>query len=219
MAHYAPPPPAAAPTKPTKPATNAVFEPSKVTAPPVTPQHATKIKRVPTTPAKIKTTPSKTKATPAKKAKPVATKSGEVNLSGKGYEIETLEGVGPKTGKALRAINIATVDDFLKKAQMASSRSDIAKKISVRPKMVDSWASMSDLLRIKGMDHQSAELMHASGITTIADLAKQTPSRFITKMTKVNNAGKRSIAPEIPSKTNVSDWISQASKMKAVIEV
>ncbi|GEM_PF-1499569 len=141
-----------------------------------------------------------------------------VNLNGKGYEIETLEGVGPKTGIALRDININTIADFLKNGHLASQRSSIAAKIAVRPKMVDSWASMSDLLRVDGVDHQAAELMHKSGLKTVADLAKQDSSSFITKMEETNTAGKRSIAPEVPSTDSVNSWIDQAKSMKAVVE-
>ena len=141
-----------------------------------------------------------------------------VNLGGSGYEIETLEGVGPKTGVALRDIGITTIAGFLTNAYLASQRSDIAAKIAVRPKMVDSWASMSDLLRVDGVDHQAAELMHKSGLKNVADLAKQDSASFITKMEEVNTAGKRSIAPEVPSNDSVSSWVTQAKSMKTVVK-
>lgn len=143
----------------------------------------------------------------------------EAHLSTEGYEIETLEGVGPKTGTSLREIGIATISDFLQHGAAPAERSKIASSIAVRPKMVDSWASMSDLLRIKGLDHQAAELIHKSGINTVTDLSQQNVATFSAKMEAVNTAGKRSIAPEVPSSSLMTDWISQASGMKSVIEV
>lgn len=170
----------------------------------------------------------KTEAPPAevKKAeKPKSTEKAatanpsEVNLSVKGYEIETLEGVGPKTGEALRKNGIKTISDFLEQAVTSSQRSEIASKIAVRPKMVDSWASMSDLLRIKGIDHQAAELIHKSGINTVTELSQQNVDTFSAKMETVNNAGKRTIAPEVPSRGLLTDWVSQASNMKSAIKI
>lgn len=142
-----------------------------------------------------------------------------VNLSGKGYEIETLEGVGPKTATALREIGIATISDFLRQAHTPEQREYIASQIAVRPKMVHSWASMSDLLRIHGIDHQSAELMHKSGIHSVADLAKKNVSTFVSEMEHTNTAGKRSIAPQVPTSNQMSLWIAEASTMKPAIKL
>ncbi len=142
-----------------------------------------------------------------------------VDLNGVGYEIGTLEGVGPKTALAMRAIQIDTIFAFLENGHLPQQRAEIASKVSVRPKMVDSWASMSDLLRIEGVDHQSAELMHKSGILVVADLASQNAGAFIEKMKQVNTAGKRSISPTIPSEASVENWISQAAELNEVVKI
>ena len=138
-------------------------------------------------------------------------------LAGQGYEVETLEGVGPKTGKALRAAGIATLADFLLKGYKPQQRAEIATQISVRPKMIDSWASMSDLLRIEGVDHQTAELMVKSGVLTVTDLTTQQAESLQQVMEKTNKAGKRSIAPSVPSSEHIQQWIQAASKLKPVV--
>jgi len=202
---YAPPPPIAA-----KPVERVSVK--QVTPPPPPPAPAP-VKPKAVEPVRVVPTP----VAPA--AKPVSFAEFEAHLSTKGYEIETLEGVGPKTGESLREIGIATISDFLKQANLKSRRSEIASEISVRPKMVDSWASMSDLLRIKGLDHQAAELIHKSGVNTVTDLSTKSVSSFRAKMNEVNVAGKRRIAPEVPEDNHIADWIGQAAKMKSAIEV
>ena len=144
--------------------------------------------------------------------------SSNVKIDGEGYEIETLEGVGPKTGEALRKINIATVSDLLKNAYSTTQREEMAEKISVRSKLVDGWVSMSDLLRIEGIDHQAAELIVASGVKQVSDLADQHAGKLITKMEEANSAGKRSIAPEVPSEKDIMHWSKQASKLNSILK-
>jgi predicted flap endonuclease-1-like 5' DNA nuclease len=153
----------------------------------------------------------KTKVTKAK----AAPKKALEGLSKKGYEIETLEGVGPKTGKALRDAGINTIGDLLEKTKTAEERATIAKQISVRPKMVESWVSMADILRITEIDHQTAELLVKTGVADMTDLSERAADDLEKAMQATNTAGKRSIAPEVPKSDKLSAWIQQARDLAA----
>lgn len=206
----APPPP-----PPPPPPTRTEARPTPPPPPPPPAPEPKKVEPVKAEPVKVEPV----KMEPTKIITPYAPSANEVNLSMKGYEIETLEGVGPKTGVSLRGVGIETIADFLVRAHSPAQRAEIASDVAVRPKMVDSWASMSDLLRINGVDHQAAELMHKSGINSVTDLSTQNATTFIAQMEATNNAGKRSIAPEVPSNSLVTDWISQSSSMRSAIQV
>lgn len=142
-----------------------------------------------------------------------------VNLDGDGYTVETLEGVGPKTGDMFRGYGIATVGDYLRKLHSLKRREKAADDLGILVKPLHEWASMSDLLRVDGIDHQYSELTYRAGIETVADLAGSEGSSLAAKMETVNNAGKQLIAPTVPTVGEVNDWIARARGMKAVVSV
>jgi len=143
-----------------------------------------------------------------------------VNLDADGYAIETLEGIGPQTGDSFRGYGVATVGDYLRKLNQPQAREVAAESLGMsRVKMLHDWASMSDLLRVEGIDHQYAELTLAAGVQTVGELARADASSLAAQMESVNNAGKQLIAPTVPSAGEVSDWISRAKHMKAVVSV
>jgi len=143
-----------------------------------------------------------------------------VNLDGDGYGIETLEGIGPQTGDSFRGYGVATVGDYLRKLNQPEQREEAAASLGMsRVKMLHDWASMSDLLRVDGIDHQYSELTWAAGVHTVADLAGSNAAALTAEMERVNNAGKQLIAPTVPTQSEVSSWISRAKNMKAVVRV
>ena len=142
-----------------------------------------------------------------------------VDLDGEGYDIETLEGIGPQTGELFRGYGVSTVGDYLRKLHTPSSREQAAKDLDILVKPLHDWASMSDLLRVEGIDHQNAELIYAAGVSTVGQLANSNASELVDEMSAVNSAGKQSIAPTVPATDDVSDWIARARGMSPVISI
>ena len=81
-----------------------------------------------------------------------------IDLDADEYLIETLEGIGPQTGNLFREYGVHTVGDFLRKLHRPASREQAAKDLNILVKPLHNWASMADLLRVDGLDHQAAEL-------------------------------------------------------------
>jgi hypothetical protein len=142
-----------------------------------------------------------------------------VNLDADEYLIETLEGIGPQTGNLFREYGIHTVGDFLRKLHRPASRDQAAKDLNILVKPLHDWASMADLLRVEGIDHQWAELTLATGITTIGELANSNANDLVAEMTTVNSAGKQLVAPTVPNVDQVNAWINKAKNMSPVITV
>ena len=143
----------------------------------------------------------------------------DINLDEEIYDIETLEGIGPQTGDLFRGYGISSVGDFLRKLHSPSSRKQAAKDLNILEKPLHDWASMSDLLRVVGIDHQYAELAHAAGIKTVGELGRSDAEYLTAEMVRVNSAGKQLIAPTAPSSDVVSDWINTAKDMSPVVSV
>ena len=143
----------------------------------------------------------------------------DVDLDGDEYKIETLEGIGPKTGNLLRGYDVVSVGDYLRKLHSPLRRERAADDLGILVKPLHEWASMSDLLRVSGIDHQDAELLFVSDILTVADLAEQSADDLVAEMERVNNAGKQLISPVVPLEDDVRSWIASARGMNAVVSV
>lgn len=143
-----------------------------------------------------------------------------VNLDSDDYAVETLEGIGKYTGQRFREEGgIATVADVLRNLKTQDQRVEFSEKMGMKIQPIHEWASMADLLRIEGMDHQFAELTQACGVHTIAQLAVQKPKKFTQLMAKTNTSRRQLIAPIAPEEHDVFEWIEQAKAMPAVVEM
>lgn len=140
-----------------------------------------------------------------------------VDLDGDGYAVETLEGIGPQTGKLFRGYNVPTVGAYLRNLHSAGLREKAATDLGIKIEPIHEWASMSDLLRVAGIDHQYSELTYRAGVKTVGELASSQSDALASKMEQVNNAGTQLIAPTVPSVDEVASWIAKAKHMKAVV--
>jgi len=141
------------------------------------------------------------------------------HLDGDGYDIETLEGIGPQTGNQFRSIGVSTVGDYLRHLHTAEQREDAAERLEIRVKPLHGWASMADLLRVRGVNHQYSELLQESGVLTIGQLASSDSAALTSKMAEVNVAGKQKIAPEVPTSSEVASWVREAGTMDDIISL
>ncbi len=140
-----------------------------------------------------------------------------VDLEAEAYNVQTMEGIGPSTGDLFRGYGVATVGDYLRKLHAPHQREQASKDLNILRKPLDNWASMADFLRVDGIDHQFAELLQASGLATIKELANSDAAHLAKHMDEVNKSGKQLIAPTSPSSDQIENWIGQARGMAQVV--
>ena len=127
------------------------------------------------------------------------------------YDIEEIEGIGKGFGKRLRSIDIATTTDLLAKSTTLEERELIIKTVKVEPVLVEAWINMANLIQVPGIRGQFAELLEASGITSVDSLAQQKPSDLTQKMKEVNEKEHRTRVN--PTEEMVFEWIGAAKKL------
>lgn len=122
--------------------------------------------------------------------------------------IESIEGIGGKTGQVLRNAGVYTVERLLETACTKSGRKGLAKATGLNEKTLLRCVNMADLFRIKGVASQYAELMEAAGVDTVKELRNRNSENLAGKMAEVN-AAKR-LVRVTPSSKVVSKWVAQA---------
>ncbi len=141
-----------------------------------------------------------------------------VELTGQAYDIETLEGIGPKIGERMREAGMETIKDFISRARLPEHREQIAQLARVMRSDVDLWAGMSDLMRIPGLNHQASELIYKTGVKTAEELGAVNASEFKEKAEAVNAAGAKRIAPTVPALEEFMNFIAIAKQLKPFVK-
>jgi len=129
--------------------------------------------------------------------------------------IEKIEGIGPKTGEALRKAGIRTVDSLLDSAADKRSRAALADKTGISEARLLKCVNMADLFRISGVASQYAELLECAGVDTVKELKHRNAENLAATMAEVNKT--KNLVRRAPSSTVVSDWVAQAKKLPAKI--
>jgi predicted flap endonuclease-1-like 5' DNA nuclease len=133
-----------------------------------------------------------------------------------GTPIEAIEGIGPGFGGKLRADGIDTIEKLLTTCATDEGVAEVCKCVDLDETTVRNWATMADLMRIKGLGGQWAELMWRSGISSVQDLASQEVAPLRLRFREVNDAEHR--VAELPGENRVTGFIDQARSLDPVLQ-
>ncbi len=131
------------------------------------------------------------------------------------YPLEFIESVGQASANKLRAIGINNCLELLKQGYFARGRADIAEKSGIAGKRILTWVNHVDLYRIKGVGSEYADLLEASGVDTVVELAQRNPANLFTRMNEVNVEKK--LVRKLPTQSQVQDWVAQAKGLPRII--
>ena len=130
--------------------------------------------------------------------------------------IETIEGIGQAYAAKLLSIDIKTTDQLLEKGATKKGRKVISEETGISEKLILTWINHCDLFRIKGIGPQYAELLEASGVDTVPELATRNPENLLAKMTEINDAKK--LVRAMPYLKQVHKWVEQAKNLPKVVK-
>jgi len=130
-------------------------------------------------------------------------------------QLAEIEGIGAAYATKLEAAGIASVEDLLTKGATPAGRDAIAAGAGITTKLIGEWVNHADLMRIKGVGSEYADLLEAAGVDTIPELAQRVPANLATRLTEVNDA--KSLVRRVPTESEVTDWVSQAKNLPRVI--
>ena len=124
-------------------------------------------------------------------------------------KISLIEGIGPALAKKLEKAKIRSVHGLLKHGATRAGRKKIADASGISESQVLEWVNMADLMRIKGIGKQFAELLEAAGVDTIKELKTRNPENLYQKIAEVNKAKK--LTRRVPSLKMVRDFVKKAN--------
>jgi predicted flap endonuclease-1-like 5' DNA nuclease len=131
------------------------------------------------------------------------------------YKIDDIEGIGPAYAKKLAAADIKTTQDLLDKCGARKGRKAIAKLADISEKLLLTWTNMADMVRIKGIGPQYAELLEAAGVDTIKELRTRNLANLTAKLAEVQKEKKT--CKTAPAESVIAGWIEQAKDMDPAV--
>lgn len=152
-------------------------------------------------------------------SKPAAKSGGAAGKKPSGpTNIEDIEGIGPKMASQLAKANVKTIAQLLDSGKSRAGREALAEKSGIKIDSITAWVKAADLLRISAMTPDWAELLIASGVDSVKELAQRDPANLHATMQKTNTSGAKSISPDVPSADQLGTFIAQAKGMPAMYE-
>lgn len=132
------------------------------------------------------------------------------------YAIIDIEGIGEVYAKKLKDAGITTTKALLEAAATKKQRADLAEKTGISGALILTWANHADMMRVRGIGPQYAELLEASGVDTVKELAHRVPANLAAKMKEVNE--KKNLTNGQISEKSITKWVAEAKGLEPVMK-
>jgi predicted flap endonuclease-1-like 5' DNA nuclease len=130
-------------------------------------------------------------------------------------KIADIEGIGPAFEAKLKAAGVETVEGLLKAGATPAGRKGLEEKTGIRHDLVLTWVNHADLYRIKGVGSEYSELLEATGVDTVAELAHRKAENLFAAMQAKNEEKK--LVRRLPTEKQVEAWITEAKALPKVV--
>jgi uncharacterized membrane protein HdeD (DUF308 family) len=141
--------------------------------------------------------------------------SNEEELEKFKQALEYIEGIGPVYAGKLSAIGVQTPLDLLRQGSTPKGRTELASKSEISSSLILEWINHIDLFRVKGVGSEYADLLEASGVDTVVELAQRNAQNLYQKLAEVNE--EKQLVRKLPGESQVGEWVSQAKGLPRVI--
>ena len=129
--------------------------------------------------------------------------------------IKYIEGIGEGFEKKLKGMGISSVELLLSQGDSKAKRTKIAAETGISENLVLKFVNHADLMRIKGIGAEYADLLEASGVDTVPELSKRRPDNLFAKMVEVN--GEKKLVRKLPTERMIEGWIAQAKELPRLV--
>lgn len=131
------------------------------------------------------------------------------------YRIDEIEGIGPANKAKLEAAGVSNTDQLLEKAASKAGRKALAEATGIDEKRILTFVNLADLMRVKGIGRQFAELLQAAGVDTIKELRTRKAANLAAAVAATN--AEKKLAKAVPSESQIEEFIEAAKAMEPAV--
>ena len=130
-------------------------------------------------------------------------------------KLTTIEGIGEALAKKLKDIGVGSTDSLLKKGATKQGRISISQACGIDEGRILKFVNHADLMRIKGVGGEYAEILEAAGVDSVPELARRNAANLADAMASANSAKK--LVRAVPTKKRVAGWVNQAATLDRIV--
>ena len=128
------------------------------------------------------------------------------------YGVRKIAGIGPAVAARLARADVRTTDALLASCRSRRERRLLSDRTGLPERQLQKFVNLADLMRIRGVGGDYAELLVASGARTVRDLSRRRAFNLALKMSAIN--ADRKLSGRAPSAATVERWISHAKELR-----
>ena len=102
------------------------------------------------------------------------------------YSIADMRAIAPFYASKLKAAGIRSTTKLLERAATPKLRKELAQTTNIPMRLILDWANIADLMRVRGIALDYAELLLAAGVDTVKDLGRRNAATLVARMAEIN---------------------------------
>ncbi len=131
------------------------------------------------------------------------------------YPLLRVEGIGPHYATRLAEAGLRTTEDLLEAAARPKGRADLAAKTGISERLILKWANRADLMRVKGIGEELADLLEVAGVNTVPELKRRRPDTLAAALKAAN--ARRNLVRRVPSEAECAKLIEAAKALPRIL--
>ncbi len=130
------------------------------------------------------------------------------------YSIASLA-IGPFYLNKIKAAGIRSTTKLLERTRTPRMRKQLAEATGIPHEQILKWANTADLMRVRGVAADYAELLAAAGADTVKELRRRSAANLVARMAEIN--ARKKMVEALPSEVRVARWIEEAKLMEPMV--
>lgn len=126
--------------------------------------------------------------------------------------IDEIEAVDPTIARKLRKAGVKTTEGLLRRAGTKAGRTELAEVTGFDPDQLLAWVHCADLMRIRGIGSEYADLLAKAGVETIRALRRRNAKSLTVRMVEVNDSAR--LVRRLPTEAMVATWIESSKELE-----
>lgn len=128
-----------------------------------------------------------------------------------GTDLQSLQGMTSQFVEKLNDNGIMSVEDLVEQAGDPGDRKSLAQSSGISRSRILRWVNMADLMRIKGVEAEAADLLEKAGVDSVVELGVRSPERLLAKLENTNKSEK--IMDSVPELAVIQKWVERAKEL------
>lgn len=129
------------------------------------------------------------------------------------HKIAEIKGLSEEMQTKMGAANIATVEHLLEQTATPAQRNALAQQLGVTSSQLTEWVNRADLMRLKGVGTEMANLLEECGVDSCKELQHRVAANLQAKLKATND--EKHITHHAPPLAQVEEWIQEAAQLSA----